>query len=131
MAADQRDLNFFAKRALLSIQNETAADINIQILSTLRGEMHEFYAIDTAVTTDGGILADQLNPEFLATLNPSGLPPTKLQLKIGAPIILLRNLNPRQGLCNGTRLLITKYTRFCIEAQILGDQYHGQTHLIP
>ena len=93
--------------------------------------MHEFYTIDTAVTTNGRILADQLNPEFLTTLNPSGLPPTKLQLKIGVPIILLRNLNPRQGLCNGTRLLITKYTQFCIEAQILGDQYYGQTHLIP
>ena len=118
------------KCVILSVQNETAADINLQILSMLCGEMYEFYTIDTAVTTNGRILADQLNPEFLATLNPSGLPPTKLQLKIGVPIILLRNLNPRQGLCNGTRLLITKYTRFCIEAQILGGQYHGQTHLI-
>ena len=52
--------------------------------------MHEFYAIDTAVTTDSGILADQLNPEFLATLNPSGLLPTKLQLKIRALIILYK-----------------------------------------
>ena len=92
--------------------------------------MHEFYTIDTAVTTDGRILADQLNPEFLATLNSSGLPLTKLQLKIRASIILLRNLNLRQGLCNGTRLLITKYTWFCIEAQILSGQYYGQTHLI-
>ena len=76
-------------------------------------------------------LADQLNPKFLATLTPSGLPPAKLELKIGAPIILLRNLNPRQGLCNGTRLVITRYTRFCIEAQILGGSYHRQTRLIP
>ena len=130
MVSDQRDLNFFAKQAILSVQNKTAADINVQILSTLHSEMQEFYSIDTAATTDGGILADQLNPEFLATLNPSSLPPAKLQLKIGAPIMLLRNLNSRQGLCNGTRLIITKYTRFCIEAQILGGQYHGQTYLI-
>jgi len=75
-------------------------------------------------------LADQLNPKFLVTLNPSSLPLTKLQLKIGASIILLQNLNSRQELYNGTWLLITKYTRFCIEAQILGGQYHGQTHLI-
>jgi len=131
MAAERRDTNFFARRAILSVRNDTTADINAQILSTLRGEMHEFHAVDNAVSTDGGVLADQLNPEFLATLTPSGLPPAKLELKIGAPIILLRNLNPRQGLCNGTRLVITRYTRFCIEAQILGDPYHRQTRLIP
>ena len=131
MAANRRDLNFFTKRAILSVRNDTAAEINARILSTLHGEMHEFHSVDTADTTDGGILADQLNPEFLATLNPSGFPPAELDLKVGAPIILLRNLNPRQGLCNGTRLVITRHTRFCIEAQILGGQYHGETRLIP
>ena len=83
--------------------------------------MYEFYIIDTAVTTDGRILTDQLNPEFFTTLNLSGLPLTKLQLKIGASIILLWNLNLRQGLYNKTRLLITKYTQFCIEAQTLSS----------
>jgi hypothetical protein len=102
MAAERRGLNFFARRTILSVRNDTVAEINARILSTLRGQMHEFHAVDTAASTDGGILADQLNPEFLATLSPSGFPPAKLQLKIGAPIILLRNLNPRQGLYNGT-----------------------------
>src|SRR5947209_15553068 len=127
----KRILIFFTKRAILSVRNDTTADINAQVLSTLHGEMHEFYAIDKAYTTDGGILANQLNPEFLATLNPSSLPPAKLYIKIEAPIMLLRNLNPRQRLCNGTRLVITKYTRFCIKAQILGGRYHGQNRLIP
>ena len=36
--------------------------------------------------------------EFLNTLNISGLPPHKLNLKIGLPIILLRNINAYQGL---------------------------------
>jgi hypothetical protein len=48
MAAEQRDLNFFAKRAILSVRNDTVAEINARILSTLRGEMHEFHAVDTA-----------------------------------------------------------------------------------
>ena len=35
-----------------------------------------------------------------------GLPPHSLDLKIGAPIMLLRNINPSAGLANGTRLVV-------------------------
>lgn len=56
--------------------------------------------------------------EFLNSLNISGLPPHKLKLKVGLPIIMIRNLNPNAGLCNGTRLIVKNvYTRL-IEAQI-------------
>src|SRR5436190_148017 len=85
------NIYFFIKWIILSVQNETVTDINLQILFMLCGEMYEFYTIDTAVTTNSRILADQLNSEFLITLNPSGLSLTKLQLKIGALIILLWN----------------------------------------
>jgi ATP-dependent DNA helicase PIF1 len=46
------------------------------------------------------------NPtEFLNTLNYSGVPPHQLTLKQGATIILLRNLDLKNGLCNGTKLI--------------------------
>jgi len=41
--------------------------------------------------------------EFLNSLNPLGLPPYKLDLKIGAPIILMRNLTASKSY-NETRL---------------------------
>lgn len=43
--------------------------------------------------------------EFLSSLTSSGMAPRRLQLKLGAVTTLLRNLNIRQGLCNGTRLI--------------------------
>ena len=44
--------------------------------------------------------------EFLQQLNTGGLPPALLCLKVGYPVILLRNLDPGEGLCNGTRMVV-------------------------
>ncbi|TYH07485.1 hypothetical protein ES288_A08G237200v1, partial [Gossypium darwinii] len=44
--------------------------------------------------------------ELLNTFLPNGFPPHKLILKVNYPIILLRNLDPSNSLCNGTRMVI-------------------------
>ena len=49
---------------------------------------------------------DQYPEEFLNTLSPSGLPRHQMTLKVGTPVILIRNLNAQKGLMNGTRLII-------------------------
>ncbi len=46
--------------------------------------------------------------EFLNTLQFSGITNHKLELKVGVPILLLRNLNQSIGLCNGTRLIVKR-----------------------
>ena len=40
----------------------------------------------------------------------------KLTLKIGVPVMLLRNIEQTKGLCNGTRLHIVRIGRHVIEA---------------
>ena len=44
--------------------------------------------------------------EFLQQLNSSGLPPALFCLKVGCPVILLRNLDLGEELCNGTRIVV-------------------------
>lgn len=55
-------------------------------------------------------------PKYLNSLKFSGMPNHEINVKVGAPIMLLRNLNAKnakKGLCNGTRLIITRdVTRF-------------------
>ena len=45
-------------------------------------------------------------PEVLASLNASGIPLAVLKLKKGAPVMMLRNIDPLLGICNGSRGLI-------------------------
>jgi hypothetical protein len=55
----------------------------------------------------GGDSAANYPVEFLNSLNLSGLPLHDIKLKVGAVVMLLRNLDPHSSLCNGTRLIIT------------------------
>lgn len=41
--------------------------------------------------------------DFLNSITISGLPNHTLHLKVGAPVMLLRNIDPKEGLCNDTR----------------------------
>lgn len=59
-----------------------------------------------------------------------GLAPHKLEIKIGSPIILLRNIKPPK-LCNETRLIVKKILGNVIEATILNIQFSGEDVLLP
>ncbi|KAM5575513.1 hypothetical protein ABKV19_014465, partial [Rosa sericea] len=52
-------------------------------------------------------------------------------LPVGMPIMLLRNLNQVSGLCNGTRLIVTKLFDRLIEAKILTGSNTGKKFYIP
>ena len=64
-------------------------------------------------------------------MTPNGLPPYVLKLKIGCPIILLRNLDPANGLCNGTRLVVRGFQRNTIDAEIVLGQHAGKRVFLP
>ncbi|KAH1099545.1 hypothetical protein GYH30_034943 [Glycine max] len=58
-------------------------------------------------------------PEFLNDIRSFGLPNHRLTLKIGVPIMLLRNIDPRGDLCYGTQLIVNEMGRNIIGATIL------------
>jgi ATP-dependent DNA helicase PIF1 len=56
---------------------------------------------------------------FFNTISTSGLLNHKLRLKVGVSVILLRNLDQKIGLCNGTRLIITRMRKYVLEGKII------------
>ncbi len=69
--------------------------------------------------------------EFLNTLQFSGIANHKQELKVGVPILLLRNLNQSIGLCNGTRLIVKRLGQHVIEAEIITGNNVGKRVFIP
>lgn len=108
-------------RAIVCPKNETADVINSQVLNILKGELKTYSSSDEAIPKDNvGGETELLYPvEYLNTLSFSGFPQHKLSLKVGTPIMLLRNMNLIGGLCNGTRLIVTQLLTKVIEAQII------------
>ncbi len=68
--------------------------------------------------------------EYLHSLTTLGLPLSKLKLKVGLPVMLLRNLNPERGLCNGTRCIIHHIGQYVLTVKTLGSTF-DQLELIP
>ena len=62
---------------------------------------------------------DAYPTEFLQQLNAGGLPPALLCLKVGSPVILLRNLDPGEGLCNGTRMVVLNVRKKVLQCRII------------
>ena len=74
---------------------------------------------------------EAITPEFLHSLKISGIPNHKIRLKIGTPIMLIQNLDQSEGLCNGTRLIMTRMTNHVIEAHIISRKNIGSLDYIP
>ena len=121
------------EKAIVCPKNETADIINEKVLSSIKGETTTYISSDEAIPLgkEGAATEMLYPPEYLNTLKFPSLPPNTLQLKIGAPIMLLRNVNLGGGLCNGTRMIVRNLMSKLIEAQIITGTRVGEKFYIP
>jgi ATP-dependent DNA helicase PIF1 len=106
--------------------------LNGKALDKMTGKVSIHLSVDSVLTKDP---AEAMNypVEFLNSpaCQVSGMPAHELKLKIGCPLILLRNLNPSLGLCNGTRLKLLSYTSRLLSVKILNGSHVGEITFIP
>uniref|UniRef100_H3H8G1 DNA helicase Pif1-like 2B domain-containing protein n=1 Tax=Phytophthora ramorum TaxID=164328 RepID=H3H8G1_PHYRM len=114
---------YFASRTILTTTNAIVHRINEAVADRMTGPAREYVSTDSVEDDEDGNLFEQ---EVLNSLNISGIPPHKLKLKKGMPVIMMRNLNPDLGLCNGTRLRIVELKDHVIHATIMAGDRQGQ-----
>ncbi|KAF6151361.1 hypothetical protein GIB67_040634, partial [Kingdonia uniflora] len=100
----EKKQGFLIDRTILSARNDDVSSINDEALSLFLGESIVYLAADKIEEDDTrNYMYNNRHPsEYLNSLDPPSLLPFKLKLKVGCPIMLLRNLAPKDGLCNGT-----------------------------
>ncbi|EIW71848.1 hypothetical protein TREMEDRAFT_27049 [Tremella mesenterica DSM 1558] len=131
-------LQYFADRAVLAPTNAEVDELNKTLLGQLSGESRTYLSADWIVENDGASnprgrpLNQQLWPiEYLNSITIGGFPLHKTIVKVGGTVLLLRNLDPAAGLCNGTRIYVTRLLPNVIEGCILGGDFHSNKCFIP
>ncbi|XP_027171551.1 uncharacterized protein LOC113771129 [Coffea eugenioides] len=114
-------------RCVLAPKNSSVDKINDMMIKRFPGNLHVYVSSDR--TVDPRHQGDY--QDFLNSQNPKGLPPHKLLLKENCPIMLIRNLNPTEGLCNGTRLICRELKQNTICAEIAFGQHRGKRIFLP
>ena len=119
---------WLAARAILAPRHTSVSEINQAILEGIPKE-------EWTISSADSLAIDETTPiptEYLNAQADGGLPPHELQLKQGVPVMLLRNLDPRQGLCNGTRLVVDSIieSRLLRATIITGSKSKIGTHVL-
>ncbi|KAI3855648.1 hypothetical protein MKX03_030505 [Papaver bracteatum] len=123
---------YLRERCILTPKNKMVDEINDYIVSMLTDEEHILLSSDSISPQSYDFEnADLLyNQEYLNNQKLSGVPNHVLRLKLHVPVMLTKNLNPSAGLCNGTRLIVTKITPRDIQATILTGSAAGKSTTI-
>ena len=123
LATNVSDPDWLDGRAILAVTNKEVNMLNEVLTSQLPGSTDRLKSADDIVNNQDLL---RFNTEYLHTLNPNGFPSHDLCLKKNMPLMLLRNLNPREGLCNGTKLIFKR----CIDNKLLECKVVGSQRVV-
>ncbi|XP_057417333.1 uncharacterized protein LOC130711645 [Lotus japonicus] len=127
------DEEYFIDKAILAPTLDIVDSVNQFVLSIVPGKEKVYLSSDSVVKVDEDVAIDAnwITIEFLNDIKGSGLPDHRLCLKIGTPIMLMRNIDVSAGLCNGTRLIVLDLRPNLIYGKVLNGNKAGTKTYIP
>ncbi|XP_057788286.1 uncharacterized protein LOC131005367 [Salvia miltiorrhiza] len=124
----ESDPEKFKDKAILAPTNEMVDTINDYAMSLMPAEEKVYLSSDNICKADGEVDVDDevFSVEYLNTIKCSGLTNHEIKLKKGCIIMLLRNIDPSNELCNGTRMIVTEVGERVIEAKLISGNNVGK-----
>lgn len=117
---------------MLTPKNVEVDRLNNEILDAqfLDGSIRIYHSADSidAATDEDRYLWPM---EFLNSLTPTGMPPHELRLAPGCVVMLLRNIDPDMGLCNGARALVVKTHAKVLDVMLIAGKHAGKRTYLP
>ncbi|XP_019246292.1 PREDICTED: uncharacterized protein LOC109225939 [Nicotiana attenuata] len=126
-------IDYLQQREILALILDMEESINEYMVSLNHSPEKTYLSSDTVCMSDHSFSALEHvhTPEFLNSIKCSVIPNHSNTLKVGVLVMLLRNIDRSSGLCNGTRLIITRLENRIIEAKVLSGNMAGQKVFIP
>ncbi|XP_071736311.1 ATP-dependent DNA helicase PIF1-like [Rutidosis leptorrhynchoides] len=120
--------HYYQQHAILAPTHEVVDIINDRMMHCMEGEERSYLSSDSicASQRDTDFNSELYNTDFLNSIEVGGLPKHNLRLKVGVPVMLLRNVDQTGGLCNGTRLQVIELGERMIKAKILTGSNVGK-----
>ncbi|WKY16036.1 hypothetical protein Q1695_001036 [Nippostrongylus brasiliensis] len=109
---------------------KSCGDLLAEVFGDLIPETTRTYESIEELISDDTAQTD-FTTKFLNSLSLVSLPSHALKLWGGAIEMLLRNLDVRRGLCNGTRLIVCDLGRFVLRCRFAVGPRRGEAVLIP
>jgi hypothetical protein len=123
------NVDYFTSRAILTPLHTGVKFINDFLYNKLPASNEKIYYSEDTLLDDDDV--DYYPVEVLNSLDIGNMPPHELRVKVGCPLMLLRNLDPKNGLCNGTRLICRSFSQNVIKVDIVSGSHKGLPTLIP
>lgn len=118
---------YFGSWCLITPLHKTVDEINGYLNNRLGGEFLESLSMDRHESEDG----EPLGEEYFNSVNLPGFSKHLLVLRRGLPMILIRNLNVANGLCNGTRLVVQEFSERVLMCKLISGSRTGETVMLP
>ena len=126
LQSNSNDRKWLSERAILSPTNEQAKEVNDLITNKFPGIERVYKSSDTTIDMN-----PEFSPEFLNTIELPGMAPHCLRLKKGMLVMLMRNLNPPEGHCNGVKYIINNLLERVIEVTAVNGSNPGAKLFVP
>jgi ATP-dependent DNA helicase PIF1 len=118
--------DYYANRTILTPTNAASQRVNMAVAARLCRNIQAYLSVNSVADNDGAGATGFFETEFIHPVNINGIPLHNLTPKIGVPVMILRNLNPDGGLCNGTRLRIVDLNPHVIRDTTMTGTHNGK-----